>query len=95
MKDGYSVRRQALRGESAAYGEKSRDVAAIRDTLRAAFEQDRRALGGDQYGAELEKKLPAIEEAIFNALRNHIADLEGVSTGLRVNESNYRQVDRL
>ncbi|SEH02659.1 hypothetical protein SAMN05444920_12886 [Nonomuraea solani] len=92
--DGYRVRRSALRSQAAVYGAHKLDVTEIRDILREAFDRDRRALGGDEYGAELEKQMPAIEEGIFTALKNYIDDLDGVSSGLHRSQGNYGEADR-
>ncbi|MCG5220955.1 hypothetical protein [Streptosporangium sp. KLBMP 9127] len=88
-----NVFRTALVRESKVVGGRRDNVTSARDTLRAAFDRDRRALGDDEYGAELEKKMPGIEAGIFNALQAYIDDLDGLATGLRVSAARYEQAE--
>lgn len=90
---GYSVRRPDLRRQAGGYAGEIERVQEIRDDLRAAFARDRRALGSDAYGAELEKNLPAIEEGIFTAFKDYLDELDGLSTGLFTNARIYDAAD--
>ncbi|MET7461151.1 hypothetical protein [Nonomuraea sp. NPDC005501] len=86
---GYFVRFEALRRRAKAYDQLAHDAEEVRADLRAAFDRDRNTLGHDMYGAELAKKLPAIESGIFDALKTHIDELQGVASGLNVNARTY------
>ncbi|MGN9780987.1 hypothetical protein ACTMTF_06130 [Nonomuraea sp. ZG12] len=93
-RDGFDVRPDALRRGSHAYDEQWRTAAEVRDLLRAAFDHDRKALGDDEYGAELAKKLPGIESGIFTALRSYIDALDRIAPGLHTSAANYEAADR-
>ncbi|NRQ40801.1 hypothetical protein HII36_54705 [Nonomuraea sp. NN258] len=92
--DGYYVEGWELRRHARVIGERQRDATDIRDELRAAFDRDRRTLGDDEYGAELAKKLPAIEAKIFDTFQSYLDELEGIMKGLHGNAGNYGQAER-
>lgn len=91
---GYHVQPSTLRGQTRRYQEQRTHVEQVRDTLHAAFARDRNTLGTDEYGAELAKKLPAIEEAVFTALQNLITELDYTSTGLHATASAYELAEQ-
>ncbi|GLX00105.1 hypothetical protein [Microtetraspora sp. NBRC 16547] len=90
---GFYVKWSALRREAVVVDELRRNAVSARDRLRAAFDRDGRALGSDQYGAELEKKMPAITEGIFTAFQKHIDELDRIATGLRTGSMTYEQAE--
>lgn len=87
------VERAALEGGARFVEDEQTRIARARDTLRAAFDRDRRTLGDDQYGAELEKQLPEIENGIFDAFHAYLDALGDSADGLRVSARNYKQAD--
>ncbi|MEU4538716.1 hypothetical protein AB0G15_28090 [Streptosporangium sp. NPDC023825] len=91
---GYHVRRDVLRRQAHVYDEQRVDMTQVRDDLQAAFDRDRNTLGNDEYGAELAKKLPGIEERIFSDLQAYIANLEGTISGLHTAAGNYERADQ-
>jgi hypothetical protein len=91
--DGMYVERTALEGGARSAEDQQSRIARARDTLRAAFDRDRRTLGDDQYGAELEKQLPEIENGIFDAFHACLDGLGAGAGGLRVSARNYKQAD--
>lgn len=91
---GYYVQPDTLRRQAAVYGERERNAEEVRDALRAAFDRDRDTLGNDEYGAELAKKLPEIERAIFGDFKAHLDELGRLASGLHVNARNYEGAER-
>lgn len=87
--DGYEVKRQALRRQATGVDQVSERVAQVRATLSAAFDHDRHALGGDHYGAELDRKMPEIEGKIFDSFRAYVDELDGIADKLRLSADNY------
>ncbi|MGI5490325.1 hypothetical protein [Microtetraspora malaysiensis] len=65
----------------------------LRDRLSATFDQEGNPLGGDQYGAELEKNRFMIEDGIFSAFGDYIRELEYLRDGLRDNARNYQDAE--
>ncbi|MEV4562508.1 type VII secretion target [Nonomuraea sp. NPDC049419] len=94
MSDGFTVRAAALRRHSGVYQELKSNAEEARTALRAAFDLDRKTLGDDMYGAELAKKLPGMEQAIEDAFKDYLDDLDGLTTGLHVSSRNYEAADR-
>ncbi|WP_157250339.1 hypothetical protein [Nonomuraea typhae] len=90
---GYTVQSGALRAEAFIVERAIDHVTEVRDTLRAAFERDRRTLGSDQYGAELEKQLPAIEDKIFELFKGYLDELDTTAGNLRANAANYERAE--
>ncbi|MDP9848664.1 hypothetical protein [Streptosporangium lutulentum] len=90
---GYYVRPDAPRRQAHVYDEQRVNVTKVRDELMAAFDRDRNTLGNDEYGAELAKKLPGIEERIFSDLKAFITNLEGATSGLHTTAGNYEQAE--
>lgn len=91
---GYSVYSDALLRQARVDDELARHATSVQAALRAAFDRDRNALGNDEYGAELAKKLPGIESGIFDALMAHIGELERAASGLRVSARNYQGAEQ-
>ncbi|MDP9841442.1 hypothetical protein [Streptosporangium lutulentum] len=91
---GYYVHPSSLRSQTHVYDQQRIDVEQTRNDLWAAFDRDRNTLGNDEYGAELAKKLPRIEEEIFTALNAYISELEDTSSGLRTTAGNYELADQ-
>ncbi|MFC5826618.1 type VII secretion target [Nonomuraea insulae] len=94
MSDGFSVEPASLRRHSAVYSDLKSNAEEARDGLRTAFDQDRNTLGNDEYGAELAKKLPGIEQSVFQALKAYIDELDDLASGLHVSSRNYEWADR-
>lgn len=90
---GYSVERSALDRRAVIAGEQRDNVLQARKVLRAAFDRDRRTLGNDQYGAELEKQLPEIEAGIFDAFDVCIYGQDERAAGLRASAGGYGEAD--
>ncbi|MCG5220726.1 hypothetical protein [Streptosporangium sp. KLBMP 9127] len=93
-RDGYSVRWATLRRESAVFRAGRDEAAAAKAALLEAFDQDRATLGGDMYGVELAKRLPGIEQEIFEAFDAYLDELDGTGESLRVSAANYESVDQ-
>ncbi|MGV9303784.1 MULTISPECIES: hypothetical protein [unclassified Nonomuraea] len=93
-RQGYSADWQTIRRESAVFGDRHIEVADAKEALRKAFDRDRTALGSDQYGAELAKHLPRIEEEIFAAFDAYLDELTYTGTGLRVNADVYEVTEQ-
>jgi hypothetical protein len=90
---GFYAEWAALRRETVAVDNERAALAEVRDTLRAAFDRDRLALGGDQYGAELAKKLPEIENGIFGGFTLCLDQLAGMSAALIKSADNYERAE--
>ncbi|MEV0198189.1 hypothetical protein [Nonomuraea sp. NPDC050691] len=69
-------------------------MAEVQKELRRAFEEDRAALGGDVYGAELAMKLPAIEKGIFDTFGALLDELEYEGHGLARGSAFYEVAER-
>ncbi|GLW08116.1 hypothetical protein Misp01_32460 [Microtetraspora sp. NBRC 13810] len=91
---GYTAGWADLRRESSVMREARDGAAAVRDALRAALDRDRAALGDDQYGAELSRRLPGIEQGIFDAFDAYLGELDGTGAGLGMNAINYETAER-
>lgn len=91
---GYSVEWQFLRRTGAVVRDRRDRMAEVKDALRKAFDSDRATLGNDLYGADLARRLPAIEEKIFNAFDAYLDELDGTSEDLAVNAINYEAAER-
>ncbi|MCF6471673.1 hypothetical protein FAF44_25230 [Nonomuraea sp. MG754425] len=89
MNDGYSVTPEALRRRAAVYRDLKSNAEQARDSLRDAFDRDRKTLGNDAYGAEMAKQLPAIERRIFDDLESYLDELDGLDSGLHATSRNY------
>ncbi|NUR92692.1 MAG: hypothetical protein HOY71_52205 [Nonomuraea sp.] len=92
--DGYYAAWASLVRQASVLDDLAERATAAQAELRAAFDRDRHALGNDQYGAELAKKLPAMESDIFAAISAHIAELEHTAGGLRANARNYEAAEQ-
>ncbi|MFI6595580.1 hypothetical protein ACIBHX_04980 [Nonomuraea sp. NPDC050536] len=90
---GYSVRWESLRRESSVLRERHGDAERAQEELKAAFDRDRGALGGDPYGAELAKKLPGIERGIFEAFDAYLKDLDDSGENLRKGSAGYEAAE--
>ncbi|GAB2448944.1 hypothetical protein [Streptosporangium sandarakinum] len=91
---GFEVAWSSLDLRARAVAERHRAVSRVRDTLWEAFERDRRTLGADQYGAEMEREMPRIEAAIFGSLQSHLDELDRIVTGLHLNARGYGQAEQ-
>ncbi|TDD06979.1 hypothetical protein E1292_14315 [Nonomuraea deserti] len=87
------VEYSALEASASSAEDQQTRIARARDILRAAFDRDRRTLGDDQYGAELENQLPEIENEIFDAFHAYIHALGEGADRLRVSVRNYKLAD--
>ncbi|GAB2915711.1 type VII secretion target [Nonomuraea fastidiosa] len=94
MKDGFSVRPESLRRHGNRYQDLKTNVEEARTALRAAFDRDRKTLGNDEYGAELARKLPGIEQGIEDAFKAYLGELDDLTSGLNVASRNYEAADR-
>lgn len=94
MKDGFSVRPESLRRHGNRYQDLKTNVEEARTALRAAFDRDRKTLGNDEYGAELARKLPGIEQSIEDAFKAYLGELDDLTSGLNVASRNYEAADR-
>ncbi|MEV0145688.1 MULTISPECIES: hypothetical protein [unclassified Nonomuraea] len=83
MRDqGYSAHWPSMRWASAVARNRYDQLAEAQEELRRAFDEDRAALGDDVYGAELARKLPAIEKGIFDLFGALLDELEHEGDGL-------------
>ncbi|GAB2449677.1 hypothetical protein [Streptosporangium sandarakinum] len=87
--DGYYAEWADLRREALQYGEERDFLRERRDELWQTFLRESPPLGNDQYGAELEKRLPGIRDALFAAFDAYIDEVGGVQERLRVNAVTY------
>lgn len=94
MKDGFSVRPESLRRHGSRYQDLKTNVEEAMTALRAAFDQDRKTLGNDEYGAELARQLPGIEQGIEDAFKAYLGDLDDLASGLDVTGRTYEAADR-
>lgn len=88
------VEPSALYRRAVIVDEQRSELVRARDELRTAFDRHRLALGNDQYGAELMKELPAVEDGIFGGLQAYIDGVDAVVTGLRVSAARYEQAEQ-
>lgn len=92
--EGYSTHWQSLRWANAVARDRHDQLAEAQKELRRAFEEDRAALGGDVYGAELAKKLPALEKGIFDTFGALLDELENEGDGLARGSAFYEAAER-
>ncbi|MFE3453948.1 hypothetical protein ACFXJ8_33985 [Nonomuraea sp. NPDC059194] len=86
---GYSVRTSGLRTR-ASYAEGDADTLWWeKRLLLEVFMTEGNPLGDDQYGAELEKKLPKLQGEIMDAFTACINEAEGIRDGLHGNARTY------
>ncbi|MEU9834367.1 hypothetical protein AB0D67_22805 [Streptosporangium sp. NPDC048047] len=87
--DGYYAEWADLRRRASQYGEERDFLRERRDELWQAFLRESPPLGDDQYGAELEKRLPGIMDGLFTAFDAYIDEIGGVRERLSAGAATY------
>ncbi|GAA4959221.1 hypothetical protein HD597_005429 [Nonomuraea thailandensis] len=90
---GYHVAWQALRAGSTRAEGNVDYLVEERDFLLNVFDREGNPLGQDQYGLELERKLPGIRESVFGSFDSYIEEMEYLGDGLSGNARNYEDAE--
>ncbi|MER6950681.1 hypothetical protein ABT294_42355 [Nonomuraea sp. NPDC000554] len=93
-RSGYGAHPQRIRQHGRAAAEEAERVRDVLRDVREAFAAAGRPMGDDQYGAEMEKKYPAMRDGVINAFEDYIAELDRAGAGLHVTAATYEAVER-
>jgi hypothetical protein len=91
--DGYTAVFGGLRSRAAKADSSTWELEEQRVWLRDMFSAEGNPLGKDQYGAQLEKNLPKITQAVFGAFDVYIDEMAAIRDGLRENGRNYENAE--
>ncbi|MCF6468989.1 hypothetical protein FAF44_11400 [Nonomuraea sp. MG754425] len=92
---GYQVTWQDIRRRSARADADAGVLREQRENLRQGFDEVGNPLGDDQYGAELERNLPAVRESLFASFDAYIAQVEYLRDGLWNTSRTYEYAEEL
>ncbi|MFB4271506.1 hypothetical protein [Nonomuraea sp. GTA35] len=91
--NGYQVAWQSLRKGSARADDRLDLVEEQYSLVNVAFLTEGNPLGDDQYGAELERRLPKLEDDIYRAFDDYLYELRYMRDGLQDNARTYEDAE--